>query len=298
MCDKHWVIRSLAIGTLVLGSATGAAAQGNWRSRSGSAGQSSYYRQPYSCQPNRYLQPSGSNSSYMYHYVGRALRHNAYQQARLQGMQIRLQQERVRAELAWVKHQNKIERKYASLKMPQSSWRSANSASLPGDSVATQPTVTTSKSLLLDKQDVEALRTHYDALAEIQVLRREQIIRRSPRKQVTRPLPSQFDRESGSVSWPALLTDNPRFREDVQHMNRLLADWAQYDHDPTSLAAIQVRKTIGRMTRDLLTMQVKGHIDKRAYDVTREFLENTAYETQFSRSAESGHVTDTLASTH
>jgi hypothetical protein len=169
---------------------------------------------------------------------------------------------------------------------------------LVGGSAATQARVTTGRSLLPDKHGVEALREHYDALAGIRALRREQIMRRSPRKQVTRPLPSQFDRATGRVSWPALLTDSPQFREDVQQMNKLLANWAQYDHDPTSLAAIQVRKTVVRMTRDLRTMLGKDLIDKTAYELTREFLENAAYETQFSSRQHSGSITETLASTH
>ena len=81
--------------------------------------------------------------------------------------------------------------------------------------------------------------------------------------------------------WPALLQEDSHFSEDVQRVNQGLAKWAQDGRDPTSVAALRVRKTIKNMMQDLLVMRATGRIDQTAYNVARAFLERTAYETQF-----------------
>lgn len=267
MCDRRWAIGILLIGTLLLGAASDAAAQ-------------------------------GGNPNYMNHFVGRQARHNLYLQLRIQGKQLRTQEELARAEVARVKSQAKFERKYASLKLPGSSWQSANTAPSLADSESTQSSTVPHSNLGLTKRDVDAMREHYAALADMRELRREQITGRSSRKQVARSLPSQLDRTSGEVAWPALLVDDSRFQEDVQRVNQGLASWAQHGHDPTSLAALRVRQTIEKMTRDLLVMRGTGLIDEAAYNTTRTFLKSTAYETQLADGKESSDITADLASTH
>ena len=141
MCGTLGKLMGLSVGILVLGLSSVAAAQGVWRPQGSSLGRAGYYAATY-------YQPSMANPTYMNHFVGRAARHNAYQQARLQGMYVRLQQEKVRGEIVRVKRQHELERRYASLKQPRSSQRSAST------STATTPTA--DNGYFLNQQDVTA----------------------------------------------------------------------------------------------------------------------------------------------
>ena len=92
-------------------------------------------------------------------------------------------------------------------------------------------------------------------------LRREHLSAEILRSSVASASSFQIDRTSGSVVWPALLRDDSRFSEDVRKVNQGLVKWTQDGCDPTSLGALRVRKTIEKMTRDLLVMRTTGLID-------------------------------------
>ena len=120
-------------------------------------------------------------------------------------------------------------------------------------------------------------------------------VRRSSQRQVASSSPSFVDGRSGSVAWPALLREDSRFSDDVRRVSQDLAKWTRDGRDPTSLAAVRVRKTIEKMMRDLLAMRATGLIDQTAYNVARAFLARTAYETQFTGSEETRDITANLA---
>lgn len=264
MFDKKWVIANLFIGAVLLASASDAAAK-------------------------------GGNPTFMNYHVGGQARRNAYHALKAQGLQTRLQEAFARAELARVRSMMEFERRYASLKLPGSSWQSANATSSLADNGRGQSGTSPDRNLGLTQRDVDAMREHYEALAEFHTLRREQTTSRSPHKRVASSLPGQVDRTSGRVVWPALLREDSRFSEDVQRVEEDLAKWVQDSRDPTSLAALRVRKTVEKMMRNLLVMLATGRIDQAAYNVARAFLERTAHETQCTGSEGARDVTADFA---
>jgi hypothetical protein len=236
------------------------------------------------------------NPTFMQHRVGSQARRNLYHALKVQGLQIRQQEELARADLARAKSMIKFESRYTTLKLPGSSWQSANAAasSLVGVD-RTQSAAVPQSTLGLTRRDVDAMREHYEALSQFHMLRREQYDRRNPQKQVAGASPFQLDRTTGSMVWPALLRDDSRFSEDVQRVNQSLVTWTQDGCDPTSLAAIRVRKTIEKMARDLLVMRAAGLIDQTAYNVACTFLQRSAYETQCAGNEGARDVTADLA---
>ncbi len=235
------------------------------------------------------------SSAFTYYRLGGQARRNAYHELIFQGLQIRQKEELARAELARVKSMIKFQHRYTSLRLPGSSLPSASApSSLAGGSLAASANVLPSN-LGLTQRDVDAMRAHYEALAQFHTLRREEFDRRNPPKHFASAPPVPIDRSSGRVAWPALLREDSRFREDVRKVNQSLAAWTQDGCDPTSLAAIRVRKTLEKMTRDLRVMQATGVIDQTAYNVTRAFLERTAFETQCAGHEEARGVTAELA---
>ncbi len=235
------------------------------------------------------------NPTFMQHRVGSQARRNYYHALKVQGLQIRQQEELARAELARVKSQIEFEQRYTSLKLPGSSWQSANTAAALSGVDRTQPAAVPQSNLGLTRRDVDAMREHYEALADFHALRRAQFDRRNPPKQFANASPPQVDQTSGSVAWPALLRDDTRFSADVLRVNQGLVTWTQDGCDPTSLGALRVRKTIEKMARDLLVMRATGLIDQTAYNVAYTFLQRTAYETQFAGSEAAYGVTANLA---
>jgi hypothetical protein len=235
------------------------------------------------------------NPAFMHGSVGGQARRNLYHALKLQGLQIRQQEELARADVARVRSMAQFERRYASLKLPGWSWQSASMATSLARGDGSASASVSLSNLGLTQQDVDAMRAHEESLAQFHSLRREQLERRNPPQRFARASSFQVDRTSGRIVWPALLRDDSRFSDDVRKVNQGLVQWTQDGCDPTSLAAIRVRKTIEKMTRDLSVMQATGVIDQTAYSVACTFLQRTAYETQSAGSEDARDVTANLA---
>jgi hypothetical protein len=220
------------------------------------------------------------NPTFMNHYVGRAERQNAYQRARLQGLQIHLQQELVRGEIARVRHRQDLERRFRRLKQPLPPGNN-DSVEVGQDSSL----ASLANSSFLNQRDVTAWRDHYDALGQIHTLINEQISRRNVTRQPPPLVPNQFDRATGSAAWPALLTTATNLRFATYRLSQLLAEWSAAGNDPTSPAAIEARQVIRTLTTDLAKMAVAGDIDETAYRISRDFLNSAANETKFAEEA-------------
>jgi hypothetical protein len=126
------------------------------------------------------------------------------------------------------------------------------------------------------RREISSMKDEFADVIEINQQQAEELARRCVPKRLTA---AECNELTGSISWPPLFQQYPRFAEDRVRIDTLFAERTRYNCGALSRNCVEVGKAVERMKLTLRSMQ--DELDGTTYMAAKHFLSSLAYEARF-----------------